>query len=55
MSTLEEAVQAVHRVADLDRAECRRVFERRFTAAQMASDYLRVYERIIAGYRRRAA
>jgi len=55
VSTLEEAVQAVHRVADLDRAECRRVFERRFTAAQMASDYLRVYERVIAGYRRRAA
>ena len=55
VSTLEEAVQAVHRVADLDRAECRRVFERRFTAAQMASDYLRVYERVIAASRRRAA
>src|SRR2546423_3087941 len=55
VSTLEEAVQAVHRVADLDRAECRRVFDPRFTAAQMASDYGRLYERGIAGYRRRAA
>jgi glycosyltransferase involved in cell wall biosynthesis len=55
VSTLAEAVKAVRRVADLDRAECRRVFERRFTAAQMAADYVRVYERVIATSRRRAA
>jgi hypothetical protein len=45
----------VERVADLDRAECRRVFDRRFTAAQMAEDYVRVYERVISSSRRRAA
>jgi len=55
VSTLDEAVEAVRRVASLDRAECRGVFDRRFTAAQMAADYLRVYERVIATSRRRAA
>jgi glycosyltransferase involved in cell wall biosynthesis len=55
VSTLDEAVEAVRRVADLDRAECRGVFDRRFTAAQMAADYLRVYEHVIATSRRRAA
>ena len=55
VSTLDEAVEAVRRVADLDRAECRGVFDRRFTAAQMAADYLRVYEHVIAASRRRAA
>jgi glycosyltransferase involved in cell wall biosynthesis len=55
VSTIEEAVQAVQRVADLDRAECRRVFDHRFTAAQMADDYVRVYERVISSSRRRAA
>jgi glycosyltransferase involved in cell wall biosynthesis len=55
VSTLDEAVEAVRRVANLDRAECRGVFDRRFTAAQMAADYLRVYERVIKTSRRRAA
>jgi glycosyltransferase involved in cell wall biosynthesis len=55
VSTIDEAVEAVERVADLDRAECRRVFDRRFTAAQMAEDYVRVYERVISASRRRAA
>ena len=50
--TLDEPVR---RVADLDRAECRRVFDHRFTAAQMADDYVRVYERVISSSRRRAA
>jgi glycosyltransferase involved in cell wall biosynthesis len=53
VTTIEEAVDAVHAVARLDRAECRRVFQRRFTATQMADDYVRVYERVIAQHRRR--
>jgi glycosyltransferase involved in cell wall biosynthesis len=55
VSTIDEAVEAVERVANLDRAECRRVFDHRFTAAQMAEDYVRVYERVISSSRRRAA
>jgi glycosyltransferase involved in cell wall biosynthesis len=41
---LAEAVGAVPRLLDLDRAACREVFESRFTAARMAEDYLAVYE-----------
>src|SRR4029077_12037792 len=45
VTSVDEAVHAVQRVADLDRGECRNVFDRRFTAIHMSSDYLRVYER----------
>jgi glycosyltransferase involved in cell wall biosynthesis len=44
---LEDAVEAVRRVPRLSRARCREVFEKRFTAARMATDYLQVYKRII--------
>jgi glycosyltransferase involved in cell wall biosynthesis len=45
---LEDAVAAVHRVRDLDRARCRGIFEQRFRAQRMAQDYVRVYETLIA-------
>jgi glycosyltransferase involved in cell wall biosynthesis len=51
VDSIEEAVAAVGRVADLDRRVCRQVFEERFSAARMASNYLAVYERLL---RRRA-
>jgi glycosyltransferase involved in cell wall biosynthesis len=44
----EQAVRAVGRVASLNRAECRRVFEQRFSARRMAQDYLAVYRRLVA-------
>jgi glycosyltransferase involved in cell wall biosynthesis len=44
----EAAVAAVGRVADLDRAGCRRVAEARFSAARMVDDYLAVYAEILA-------
>jgi len=43
---VEAAVEAVARVAGLSRLECRRTFDARFTAARMASDYVRVYQRV---------
>jgi glycosyltransferase involved in cell wall biosynthesis len=46
VDTVEQAVRAVERVGDLDRAACRRVFEQRFSAGRMAYDYLAVYERL---------
>ena len=55
VDNVEEAVQAVARIGDIDRAQCRRAFEARFTATRMADDYLRVYERLIAGTGMRAA
>ena len=44
---VEGATEAVRRVPELSREHCREVFEKRFTAARMASNYLQVYERVI--------
>ncbi len=44
---LEDAAEAVRRVPELSRVHCREVFEKRFTATRMASNYLEVYERVI--------
>jgi glycosyltransferase involved in cell wall biosynthesis len=41
---MAHAVEAVPRLLSLDRAVCRRAFDRRFTAVRMAEDYLTVYE-----------
>jgi hypothetical protein len=48
VQNLDEAVQAVKRVATLSRTMCRQVFEQRFTAARMARDYLEIYRRLVA-------
>jgi glycosyltransferase involved in cell wall biosynthesis len=47
VDSVEEAVAAVHRLPELDRAVVRRQFEKRFTARRMAEDYLHVYEDLI--------
>jgi glycosyltransferase involved in cell wall biosynthesis len=44
---LEDAVRAVEQVGSLDRRRCRQAFERRFTAARMAEDYVQIYERLV--------
>ncbi len=44
---VEGATEAVRRVPELSSVRCREVFEKRFTAARMASNYLQVYERVI--------
>jgi hypothetical protein len=46
VNEIEEAVEAVRRVRGLSRARCREVFEKRFTASRMASDYINVYTRL---------
>jgi glycosyltransferase involved in cell wall biosynthesis len=43
VNSIEEAVAALHEVGKLDRAQVRRRFEERFSAARMAQEYLRVY------------
>ena len=43
VKSIEEAVAAVSRIRDLDRAEVRRAFQNRFTAGRMARDYLKMY------------
>ncbi len=44
--TQEEAIEAARRLDAIDRHECRRAFEERFTAAGMAARYLEVYGRL---------
>jgi glycosyltransferase involved in cell wall biosynthesis len=48
VNNVQEAVQAVRKVRQLSRSACRREFERRFSAARMADDYVRVYESILS-------
>jgi glycosyltransferase involved in cell wall biosynthesis len=47
VENLEQAVQAVERVQDLSRRECRQVFERRFSVRRMAQDYLAAYQQLL--------
>jgi glycosyltransferase involved in cell wall biosynthesis len=46
VKTREQAVEAVKRIADLDRAAVRRYFDERFSAERMATDYVAIYERL---------
>jgi glycosyltransferase involved in cell wall biosynthesis len=46
---LEGAVHATARAGELSRATVRKTFERRFTSARMADDYLALYHRLVRG------
>jgi len=48
VDSVEAAVAAVRRVREIDRGECRRVFEQRFTAERMAADYVAAYREVLA-------
>ena len=48
VETLDEAVEATRRVGTLDRRVCRAVFENRFSVTRMATDYLQIYEELMA-------
>ena len=43
---LEDAVAAVGRIGEIDRAKCRLSFEARFDVTRMARDYVEVYRKI---------
>ncbi len=51
----EHAAPAVRRIGELDRRACREAFERRFSAARMARDYLGVYESLMVHHGNRRA
>jgi glycosyltransferase involved in cell wall biosynthesis len=51
VSSLEDAIDAVGRLPALPRSSVRAAFERRFTAARMARDYLRIYQELTPGVR----
>ncbi len=44
--SVDEAVAALERVPSLPRTACRQLFERRYSAARMARDYVDVYRRL---------
>lgn len=46
VKTIEQAVAAVERIAQVDRSKCREDFEARFTAERMADKYISSYEKI---------
>jgi glycosyltransferase involved in cell wall biosynthesis len=48
VASVPEAAEAVAALGRLDRAACRRAFEKRFTATRMAKDYIRLYREVIA-------
>jgi glycosyltransferase involved in cell wall biosynthesis len=45
----DEAVEAIGRLGEIDRASCRRAVEERFTVERMAGEYLALYRSILAG------
>ncbi len=47
VNDIDEAVEAVEKVELVDRAQCRAIFEERFSSRRMAQDYLKVYGQII--------
>jgi glycosyltransferase involved in cell wall biosynthesis len=49
VNSIDEAVAAVGKADKLDRRTIRRVFESRFTADRMASDYVSIYRRLLGG------
>jgi len=49
VNSVGEAVLAVSRVSELDRAKVRATFEERFTAERMAHDYLKIYTDLLEG------
>ncbi len=54
VDTTREAVAAVRRIEELDRAKVRAEFERRFTAERMARGYVDIYRQLLAARNRPA-
>lgn len=52
VDTVEEAVEALKRVSEIDRSQCRRSVEKTFHQDQMVENYLQVYHRILERERR---
>jgi len=44
---VDQAIACLPRVLGIDRRGVRRRFEQRFSAARMAADYVRLYERLL--------
>jgi glycosyltransferase involved in cell wall biosynthesis len=49
VNSVDEAIEAVARVKEIDRADCRRHVERHFTVDRMVDAYIQAYEMILQG------
>jgi glycosyltransferase involved in cell wall biosynthesis len=47
VDTVEEAVAAIERVDEIDRAACRAAVAARFSVERMADNYIRLYQRLL--------
>jgi glycosyltransferase involved in cell wall biosynthesis len=47
VNNVDEAIEAVARIKEIDRATCRRHVERHFTVDRMINEYIKVYEMIL--------
>ena len=52
VDSIESAAAALRAVDRIDRAACRAIFERRFTAERMARDYVAIYKALREAHRR---
>ncbi|HET7609094.1 MAG TPA: glycosyltransferase family 4 protein [Gammaproteobacteria bacterium] len=50
---LDDAVAAIRRIGEISRRRCREVFEDRFAASRMASDYIELYSALLEAPQRR--
>ncbi len=50
VNSIEEAIKALKKIDIIDRAECRRWVEKKFTVERMVDDYIKVYGSILAKY-----
>src|SRR5215472_14840851 len=46
---VEQAIEAVNRLGEIDRHECRRHFEQDFSDERMAREYVKIYDRLVRG------
>jgi glycosyltransferase involved in cell wall biosynthesis len=47
VDTVDEAIEAIARIDDIDRAACRAAVEQRFTVGRMAEQYLALYHQLL--------
>jgi glycosyltransferase involved in cell wall biosynthesis len=46
VQTMDQAIEAVQKIGTISRTVCRQEFERRYTSARMAENYVRTFERL---------
>lgn len=47
VANVDEAIRAVGKISNIDRANCRKAVEKYFTTDRMIEDYLKVYKRVL--------